>query len=186
MPQNPSPNPKADRTEASVSQLLTWVDSVPDLETDDDHSVSMSTLEDLHGIYKCLDLMERVWPTEENSIRVGPYQLEKEIGRGGMGMMGHYLGYYVGQMAFGFLATLIVRYFSRRREFRADVGGAELAGRQQMISALEKLKGGHEAPLPENLKAFAISGGALKSGLRALTSTHPKLDDRIMALRDAG
>lgn len=85
IPQNPSPNPKANHTEASVSQLLTWVDSIPDLGTDDDQSVSMSTLEDLHGIYKCLDLMERVWPTEENSIRVGPYQLEKEIGRGGMG-----------------------------------------------------------------------------------------------------
>ena len=107
-------------------------------------------------------------------------------GRGGMGSMGHYIGYYVGQLVFGFLATLIVRYFSRRREFRADVGGAELAGREKMISALEKLKGGHEAPLPENLKAFGISGGALKSGMRALTSTHPKLDDRITALRDAG
>jgi len=106
-------------------------------------------------------------------------------GRGGMGMMGHYLGYYVGQIAFGFLATLIVRYFSRRREYRADVGGAELAGRQQMINALEKLKGGQEAPLPENLKAFAISGGALSTGLRALKSTHPKLDDRIAALREA-
>lgn len=98
--------------------------------------------------------------------------------------MGYMAGYYGGQLVFGFLATLLVKWFSRRREFRADVGGAELAGSGSMIGALEKLKGDSSPAMPEQMAAFGISGG-FGTGLKALMSTHPQLDDRIAALREA-
>ncbi|MFK7898156.1 MAG: protease HtpX [Myxococcota bacterium] len=95
---------------------------------------------------------------------------------------GHGIGYMLSSIAaqvlLGFLATMIVAWFSRRREFRADEGGAQYAGSENMIAALERLKGG-AAPLPENMAAFGIGGG----GVRALFSTHPPLDVRIAALR---
>jgi heat shock protein HtpX len=74
-------------------------------------------------------------------------------------------------------------WFSRRREFIADSGGAALAGKAAMISALERLKAQHEpAPLPEKLAAFGISGG-VGSGLKRLLMTHPPLEERIAALK---
>ena len=89
----------------------------------------------------------------------------------------------VAQLVLGVLASMIVMWFSRQREFRADAGGANLAGRQKMIAALERLKGNHEqATLPEQMAAFGISGG--KSFSR-LFMTHPPLDERIAALRSA-
>ena len=82
-------------------------------------------------------------------------------------------------------ATPIVMWFSRQREFRADAGGARLAGRRKMIAALEKLKLAQEQPqLPEKMAAFGISGGA-GTGLKRLFLTHPPLDERIAALRRA-
>ena len=87
----------------------------------------------------------------------------------------------VAQMVLGVLASVIVMWFSRQREFRADAGGANLAGRSKMISALEKLKLNHEqATLPERMAAFGIAGG---SSFAKLFSTHPSLDERIDALR---
>jgi heat shock protein HtpX len=72
-------------------------------------------------------------------------------------------------------------WFSRQREFRADAGGANLAGRNKMIAALERLKVNHEqAVLPEKIAAFGISGG---KGFSRLFMTHPPLDERIEALR---
>lgn len=95
---------------------------------------------------------------------------------------GHGIGYMLSSLAaqvlFGFLASMIVAWFSRRREFRADEGGAQYAGAENMIAALERLKSG-TAPLPENMAAFGIGGG----GARALFSTHPPLEVRIAALR---
>jgi heat shock protein HtpX len=74
-------------------------------------------------------------------------------------------------------------WFSRQREVRADAGGASLAGRQKMISALERLKINHEqTALPEKIAAFGISGG---HGFARLFMTHPPLDERIEALRSA-
>lgn len=101
-------------------------------------------------------------------------------GGGGFGM-GYFIGNILGNIVFGFLASLIAAWFSRQREFRADAGGAKLAGRENMISALEALKRGSSdsAPLPERLQAFGISGGALSK----LSSTHPPLDVRIARLR---
>jgi heat shock protein HtpX len=101
-------------------------------------------------------------------------------GGGGFGI-GYFIGNILGNVVFGFLASLIAAWFSRQREFRADAGGAKLAGRENMISALEALKRGgtDSTPLPERLQAFGISGGALKK----MASTHPPLDARIARLR---
>ena len=96
------------------------------------------------------------------------------------------LTFYVLQIAFGILATPIVMWFSRYREFRADRGGAHLAGTANMIAPLEELKRVHE-PLPtQQFAAFGIAGGDVGSGLRRLFMSHPPLDERIAALRSLG
>ena len=77
---------------------------------------------------------------------------------------------------------MIVAWFSRYREFRADSGGARLSGRQNMISALERLKVAHE-PLPAQFAAFGISAGDGPTGLRRLFMSHPPLNERIAALK---
>ncbi len=89
----------------------------------------------------------------------------------------------IAQLVLGILASIIVMWFSRRREFRADAGGASLAGREKMIAALERLKQAHEpSRLPDQIKAFGISGGQ-GWGIKRLFMTHPPLDERIAALR---
>ena len=90
----------------------------------------------------------------------------------------------VAQLVLGILATMIVMWFSRQREFRADAGGAELAGRNKMIAALERLKSNHGQPaqLPDQIAAFGISGG-VAGGFKRLFMSHPPLDERIAALR---
>lgn len=87
----------------------------------------------------------------------------------------------VAELVLGVLASIIVMWFSRQREFRADRGGANLAGRQGMIAALERLQRVHSEPLPDKMAAFGISGG--KSGLSRLFMTHPPLEERIAALK---
>ena len=90
----------------------------------------------------------------------------------------------VAQVLLGILASMIVAWFSRQREFRADAGGAGLAGRDGMIAALERLKTAHgPAALPDSMKAFGISGGG---GISRLFMSHPPLDERIAALRNVG
>ena len=87
----------------------------------------------------------------------------------------------VAQLVLGVLASMVVMWFSRQREFRADAGGANLAGRNRMIAALERLKVNHEqSALPEKMAALGISGGR---GFAKLFMTHPPLDERIEALR---
>lgn len=88
----------------------------------------------------------------------------------------------VAELVLGILASIIVMWFSRQREFRADRGGAKLAGRQNMIAALERLNSLHPQPLPEKMAAFGIAGGR-GSGLKRLFMTHPPLEERIAALR---
>ena len=105
-----------------------------------------------------------------------------EDGRG----IASFLTFYVLQIAFGLLATPIVMWFSRQREFRADRGGAQLAGTGKMIAALEDLKRGSE-PLPaQQFAAFGITDGAVVGGLKRLFMSHPPLDERIAALRALG
>ena len=88
----------------------------------------------------------------------------------------------VAQLVLGILASMIVMWFSRYREFRADSGGAKLEGRDAMIGALERLRQQHPQPLPEQMAAFGING-TLGQGLKRLFMTHPPLEERIAALR---
>ncbi|HEY7639927.1 MAG TPA: protease HtpX [Steroidobacteraceae bacterium] len=88
----------------------------------------------------------------------------------------------VAQLVLGILASMIVMWFSRYREFRADAGGAKLEGRDAMIGALERLRAQHPQPLPDQMAAFGISG-SLGHGLKRLLMTHPPLEERIAALR---
>jgi heat shock protein HtpX len=88
----------------------------------------------------------------------------------------------VAQVVLGVLASMIVMWFSRQREFRADAGGASLAGRPKMIAALQRLGSLHPQPLPEQMAAFGIAGD-LGQGLKKLFTTHPPLEERIAALR---
>jgi len=93
---------------------------------------------------------------------------------------GFFLASLVAQVLLGVLATMIVCGFSRRRVFRADAGGARLAGAPGMIGALERLKSMQPAPLPAALSAFGIAGGG---GVMRLFATHPPLEERIAALK---
>ncbi|HKQ83399.1 MAG TPA: protease HtpX [Steroidobacteraceae bacterium] len=88
----------------------------------------------------------------------------------------------VSELLLGILASMIVMWFSRQREFRADAGGARLAGTSNMIAALERLKAAHH-PLPSQMAAFGIAGGDKPSGLRRLFMSHPPLEERIEMLR---
>lgn len=90
----------------------------------------------------------------------------------------------IAQLVLGILASMIVMWFSRYREFRADAGGAQLAGRENMIGALERLRRGHAAPLPDSMASFGIFGERAE-GLKRLFSSHPPLEERIAALRQA-
>jgi heat shock protein HtpX len=92
----------------------------------------------------------------------------------------------VADLVFGLFASMIVMYFSRQREFRADSGGATLAGRQAMIGALERLQQRQTGALPDKMAAFGIAGGQKPGGLRRLFMSHPPLEERIAALRSAG
>jgi len=98
---------------------------------------------------------------------------------------GHGIGYFVttifAQIILSILASVIVMYFSRRREYVADTGGADLAGHQNMINALKRLGQKEPEALPEQLAAFGI-GEKPKTGWRELWSSHPPLEDRIKAL----
>lgn len=94
----------------------------------------------------------------------------------------YYITQMVAQIALGILASMLVMWFSRRREFRADAGGASLAGREKMIAALRALQRGHDAQdLPGQLAAFGINGG----GMSRLFMSHPPLEERIAALQNS-
>jgi heat shock protein HtpX len=89
------------------------------------------------------------------------------------------------EVVFGLFATMIAMWFSRRREFRADIGGASLAGRHKMIAALERLGAQHRpSTLPSQVEAFGIAGG-IGHGLKKLFLSHPPIEQRIAALRQA-
>ncbi|MCC5871988.1 MAG: protease HtpX [Gammaproteobacteria bacterium] len=100
---------------------------------------------------------------------------------------GYWIVTIVAQIILGILAMMIVMWFSRFREFRADAAGARLAGREHMIAALERLRVGSEMPdaMPESMQAFGINQG-LRQGMQALYSSHPPLEARIAALKNAG
>jgi heat shock protein HtpX len=96
---------------------------------------------------------------------------------------GYFITSIVAQILLGILASMIVMAFSRRREFRADAGGASLAGRASMIAALERLGSQTPAELPAQMNGLGISGG-VGQGLKRLFMSHPPLPERIEALRN--
>lgn len=106
--------------------------------------------------------------------------LKNEEGRG----IGFFVTTIVAELVLGILATVIVMWFSRKREFRADYAGASLVSPMAMISALQHLQAEAEIPgeMPDSLQAFGING-AIKNGLQELFMSHPRLEDRIAALR---
>jgi len=104
------------------------------------------------------------------------FKIERGIGPG------YFIGSIVAELVLGMVAAIIASWFSRRREFRADFGGAQLAGRQNMIDALKRLQTVNQPEdLPGELAAFGISGG-LGGGLKQLLMSHPPLHQRIAAL----
>ncbi|MEM8843422.1 MAG: protease HtpX [Pseudomonadota bacterium] len=104
------------------------------------------------------------------------FKVERGIGPG------YFIGSIVAELILGIVAAIIASWFSRKREFRADAGGASLAGKQKMISALRRLQSVHEPQdLPGEMAAFGISGG-IASGLKSLLMSHPPLEQRIAAL----
>lgn len=103
--------------------------------------------------------------------------LKNERGLG----IGYFVTSIIAQIFLSLFASMIVMWFSRRREFRADEGGAALAGREKMIAALRRLQGDTVEDLPGEFAAFGINGGR-PTGLRALMMSHPPLEDRIAAL----
>lgn len=107
--------------------------------------------------------------------------LKNERGLG----IGYFISSILAQVVLSVFATMIVMWFSRRREFRADQGGADLAGREKMIAALRRLQGDNTDDLPAEFAAFGISGGR-PTGFRALFMSHPPLEERIAALESSG
>ena len=98
--------------------------------------------------------------------------------------IGFFVATMVAQAILGVFASMIVSWFSRQREFRADRGGAGLAGTASMVSALRALQGSHDAPMPTQMQAFGINSGEA-SGFMRLFLSHPPLDERIAALQAA-
>ncbi len=108
--------------------------------------------------------------------------VDRDDRRGGI----YFIAVMVAQVVLGFLASLIVMWFSRQREFRADAGGARLAGREKMINALRALQRNHPGELASaQLAAFGIAGGDRGVSLQKLMMSHPPLDERIAALQNA-
>ncbi|MDW5376950.1 protease HtpX [Halomonas sp. HP20-15] len=106
---------------------------------------------------------------------------------GGLGFMGYFVVVIVAEIVFGLAASIIVAWFSRFREYRADAAGAKLAGSGAMINALARLKAETQLPdqMPETLTAFAITTGQTRKLMERLFASHPPLDDRIRALKES-
>jgi heat shock protein HtpX len=98
------------------------------------------------------------------------------------GGIGFFLTTMLAQFVLGIVASVIVCWYSRRREFRADRGGADLTGAANMIDALQVLKRSQGEPMPQQLQAFGINTGR-SDGIMRLFMTHPPLDERIAALK---
>lgn len=106
---------------------------------------------------------------------------------GGLGFIGYFAVVIVAEIVFGLIASVIVAWFSRFREYRADAAGAKWAGSAAMIGALGRLKAESEMPdqMPDTLTAFAITTGQTRKVMERLFASHPPLDDRIRALKES-
>lgn len=105
----------------------------------------------------------------------------------GLGFMGYFAVVIVAEIVFGLVASVIVAWFSRFREYRADAAGAKLAGSGAMINALARLKAETQMPnqMPDTLTAFGITAGQTRKIMERLFASHPPLDDRIRALKES-
>ena len=119
--------------------------------------------------------------------RIVGYVVDKAVFRSEGTGPGYFITSIVAQILFGFLAMFVVSWFSRRREFRADAGGARLAGSAKMVAALKRLQSQQsgQAELPAQLSAFGIAGGGTGGTIRRLLMSHPPLEDRIATLQNA-
>ncbi|MGM8932244.1 zinc metalloprotease HtpX [Salinicola sp. MH3R3-1] len=106
---------------------------------------------------------------------------------GGLGFMGYFVVVIVAEIVFGLVASVIVAWFSRFREYRADAAGAKYAGSGAMINALARLKAETSQPdqMPDSLTAFAITTGQTRKVMEKLFASHPPLDERIRALKES-
>lgn len=118
---------------------------------------------------------------------VDQFLRSRSDGEGGLGFMGYFAVVMVAEIVFGIVASAIVAWFSRFREYRADAAGAKLAGSGAMINALARLKAETEVPdqMPDTMRAMAITKGQTRSLMERLFASHPPLDDRIRALKEA-
>ncbi len=98
--------------------------------------------------------------------------------------IGYYIASFVAELIFGVIASIIVMWFSRQREFRADAGAAQLENPQKMIKALQRLQQAHIAPLPDSMRAFGIAQGEGVGFFQKMFMTHPPLEERIAALQN--
>ncbi len=115
--------------------------------------------------------------------RIVGHVIDRAVFRNEQGYgMGYFISVLVAQLVLGILASIIVMWVSRQREFRADAGSADLNGSQPMVRALQRLAGGRPAELPESLEAFGISGSK-RHGIQKLFMSHPPIDERIAALQ---
>ena len=185
----PSPQPNAFATGASRNKALVAVstgllDSMRENEVEAvlGHEIGhvangdMLTLTLIQGVLNTFVLF---------LARVIGFAVDRVVLRNEEGIgIGYFVTTIVAQIVLGILASIVVMWFSRQREFRADAQGARLAGRNNMIAALERLKASSDMPdtMPESMAAFGISSG-VRQGLRALFASHPPLDARIAALR---
>ena len=175
-----SPSPNAFATGANKDEALVAVSTGLLRHMSQDEAEAVLGHEVSHianGDMVTLALLQGVMNT---FVFVFAHIIAAAIDRDGRGRgMGYFVGYYIAQIGLGFLASLIVMWFSRYREYRADEGGAALSSRQKMIAALERLQQtSTDQPLPDGVEAFGIAGG-----LGHLLSTHPPLPARIEALR---
>jgi heat shock protein HtpX len=187
----PSPQPNAFATGASRDKALVAVSSglLESMNSDEVKAVLGHEIGHVaNGDMLTLTLIQGVMNTfviffsRIIGFFVDRVLLKNERGYG----IGFWVTTIVAQIVLGLLASMVVMWFSRRREFRADAAGANLAGRGNMVAALERLRAAHEMPntMPETLVAFGIAGG-LRKGMQALFSSHPPIALRIEALRRA-
>lgn len=185
----PSPEPNAFATGANRNKALVAVSvgllqnmSADEVEAVLGHEIGhvangdMITLSLIQGVINTFVLfLARVL-----GFLVDRVVLKNERGLG----IGYWVTTIIAEIVLGILASAIVMWFSRYREFRADAAGAKLAGRQKMIAALERLKRAQDMPntMPDTLVAFGINPG-MRRGLRAMFASHPPLEVRIARLR---
>jgi heat shock protein HtpX len=188
----PSPEPNAFATGASKNSSLVAVSMglLENMRPDEVEAVLGHEIGHVaNGDMVTLTLIQGVVNTFVLFLaRVIGFVVDRVVFRTEQGIgMGYWITTIAAEIVLGILASAIVMWFSRQREFRADKAGAELAGRNKMIGALERLKRYQEAPstMPDTLVAFGISAGT-RQGLRALFASHPPLDARIAALKNLG